>query len=383
MLRYFAVATGAGYQVMTGGLGQVAAAPRWSRTERQAPLAEGRLDPQHPRRPPPSRRGCARPRRPEVLPPTIAPRSPRTCSGWAATPSGPRTPPACCARSDDRWADFHNSPATPGAEALAVLLEALTEVTGDLAGLPRHRTARPGSPGARPSWSRCRRRRPPGHPRLRGAAADRRRRRRPRAAVHRHLAGARRPGTRAGELRRRPADHAACSPRTSDVLARVLEGLLALSGLIAESMVRDAGWRFMRDRPPGRARAARDRAAAGDGRPGRAGAGTAWSRVGADRGGEHHHLPPPLPGPGRRRHRARPAAARPGEPAGRSPTSSTGSASARPIPAESERITPVRETPGESVARRPQADTPALARADARRPPRRLRAVLAGAGRRA
>ena len=82
-------------------------------------------------------------------------------------------------------------------------------------------------------------------------------------------------------------------------------------------MVRDPGWRFMDagrriergiqlgDAAAGhRHRSTHDH---GDRQP--------HARVGADRGREHHHLPPPLPVPGPDRDGARPPAARRGQPA--------------------------------------------------------------------
>jgi uncharacterized alpha-E superfamily protein len=45
-------------------------------------------------------------------------------------------------------------------------------------------------------------------------------------------------------LRRKLRGRNAFTPDVPTAIARVLEGLLALSGLIAESLVRDAGWRF-------------------------------------------------------------------------------------------------------------------------------------------
>ncbi len=46
------------------------------------------------------------------------------------------------------------------------------------------------------------------------------------------------------ELRRKLATTSVFTADVPTAIARVLEGLLALSGLIAESLVRDAGWRF-------------------------------------------------------------------------------------------------------------------------------------------
>ena len=82
----------------------------------------------------------------------------------------------------------------------------------------------------------------------------------------------------------------------AQTLRRMMESLLALSGLAGESMVRDPGWRFL---DAGR------RIERGCSWPPSCRAAVTVERrhrhrqpapgVGADRGGEHHHLSSPLP----------------------------------------------------------------------------------------
>ena len=70
---------------------------------------------------------------------------PRTCSGSAATPSGPRTSSACSAWSHDRRNEFEHGTNPAGTECLRVLLAALTARHHDL--------SRASSATARPSGS--------------------------------------------------------------------------------------------------------------------------------------------------------------------------------------------------------------------------------------
>ena len=76
----------------------------------------------------------------------VVPGAPRTCSGWAATPSGPRTWSACCGRSHDRRNDFQHGTNPAGTDCLRVLLVALTQVTATYPGLRRRRATPSGSP---------------------------------------------------------------------------------------------------------------------------------------------------------------------------------------------------------------------------------------------
>ena len=144
----------------------------------------------------------------------------------------------------DRWADFHNSPEQSGAEALAVLLRALTEVTATGPGFLDIESE---------TW-------------FAGRADE----------LVSLLVDADRPGTLAYAVRRltdlsgdvreqlstdtwmvlgglerelqklakQSGNRRKLTASTPDVLARVLEGMLALSGLMSESLVRDVGWRF-------------------------------------------------------------------------------------------------------------------------------------------
>ncbi len=242
-LRTFAVATGSGYQVMTGALGQVRthhggltqrqAAPTskdiWIRNTRGAPTVEPWVRESMPS---------------QVLPLTISPRVTEDMF-WLGRYAERAEDTARLLRAvNDRWADFHNSPEYTGAAALAVLLETLTEVTATTPGFI-------------------------------GVDADTRFARQARELLS-VILDDEREGTLAFAVRRltevsgdvreqlstdtwlvlggleRELDGLRTKLGSRDVLtgdvptaiARVLEGLLALSGLIAESLVRDAGWRF-------------------------------------------------------------------------------------------------------------------------------------------
>ncbi|MGQ0630821.1 MAG: circularly permuted type 2 ATP-grasp protein [Sporichthyaceae bacterium] len=245
-LRTFTVASGTGYQVMTGGLGHVHAHHQgltqrhvpptskdvWIRNTRGTPTVEPWV-----REATPS----------QILPMTISPRVTEDMF-WLGRYAERAEDTARLLRAViDRWADFHNSPENAGAAALAALLGALTEVTATAPGFT-------------------------------GVGAD------TRFAAHADellaiLLNANRPGTLAygvrrltdvcgdvreqlstdtwlvlGSLERELQALAVRSAvrtgapglpaGTMTALSRVLQGLLALSGLSAESLVRDVGWRF-------------------------------------------------------------------------------------------------------------------------------------------
>jgi uncharacterized alpha-E superfamily protein len=148
----------------------------------------------------------------------------------------------------DRWGDFHGSPEPAGAAALTALLGALTAVTATWPGFTGpDAAARSLDPAAE----------------LGSLILDDER---PGTLAH----AVRRLTEVAGEVReqlstdtwlvlgslehelaklggppgagRRPHGPDTATP---SAIAKVMEGLLALSGLIAESLVRDAGWRFL------------------------------------------------------------------------------------------------------------------------------------------
>jgi uncharacterized circularly permuted ATP-grasp superfamily protein/uncharacterized alpha-E superfamily protein len=242
-LRTFAVASGSTYQVMTGGLGQVRThhgglterhfAPTskdvWIRNTRGAPAVEPWV-----REVTPS----------QVQPLTISPRVTEDMF-WLGRYAERAEDTARLLRAvNDRWADFHNSPERAGAAALAVLLETLTAVT----------VTPPGFLGVNADTRFAGR-----ADELISLILDESQEGTLAFAVRRLtevsgdvreqlstdtwlvLGGLER---ELDELRRKLRGRHALTPDVPTAIARVLEGLLALSGLIAESLVRDAGWRF-------------------------------------------------------------------------------------------------------------------------------------------
>jgi uncharacterized circularly permuted ATP-grasp superfamily protein/uncharacterized alpha-E superfamily protein len=242
-LRTFAVASGSNYQVMTGGLGQVRT-HHGGLTERQAPPTSKDIWIRNTRGAPTVEPWVREATPSQVLPLTISPRVTEDMF-WMGRYAERAEDTARLLRAvNDRWADFHNSPELTGAAALAVLLETLTRVTGTTPGFL-------------------------------GVDADTRFAGRADEAISLIL-DEQREGTLAFAVRRltevsgdvreqlstdtwlvlggleRELDELRRKLRTRSVftadvptaIARVLEGLLALSGLIAESLVRDAGWRF-------------------------------------------------------------------------------------------------------------------------------------------
>lgn len=252
-LRTFAVAAGSTYQVMTGGLGQVTTVARtltdhrngieglgvaagvatskdvWIRNTRGTPMVAPWV-----REATPS----------QLLPMTDSPRVLEDMF-WLGRYAERAEDTARMLRAvGDRWADFHQSPEQSGADALAVLLRALTEVTATTPGFLDIETetwfAGRGDelvsllldadrPGTLAYAVR----------RLTDISGDVREQLSTDTwmvlgGLERELAQL---AGRTGARRRLPS-------ATPHVLTRVLEGMLALSGLMSESLVRDVGWRF-------------------------------------------------------------------------------------------------------------------------------------------
>lgn len=235
-LRTFAVASGEGWEVLDGGLGAVPAGAEpplegvatlakdvWVVGERPERAAPGTLD--------------------EAVAATApAGVSPRVAEDlfWLGRYAERAEDTARLLRAvTDRWADFRTSPEPAGAGALRALLVATSEITRTTPGF----AALPADedPGAE----------------LQSLLYDRNRSGALGFAVHRL--------TRAAQAVREQLSTdtwlvlgrldtvlqrfaAAPEPDTGDVseaLNRVLEGLLALAGITAESLVRDDGWRLL------------------------------------------------------------------------------------------------------------------------------------------
>ena len=240
-----------------------------------------------------SRRRGRRPRGVDVVP-----RRPRTSSGSAATPSGPRPSSACCGSCATGATTSSTGRTPPGGRRW-----------------PCSSTPCPTSPARRPaSTTRARRparcRRPP--PRAPSSARSWSTSTAPAPSPTRPAGCSTRPGPCATSS---PATPGRCSPpSTTDLLGPAaatypravrqatlggaLQALLGLSGLTAESMVHDPGLALHGGRPPARAGPQPGPAAAGHGHH-RPGHGHRLARAGVrpHRGREHHHLPPPLPVP--------------------------------------------------------------------------------------
>ncbi|MGQ0467040.1 MAG: circularly permuted type 2 ATP-grasp protein [Sporichthyaceae bacterium] len=242
-LRTFAVASGSSYQAMTGGLGQVHA-PHNGLTERQVAPTSKDVWIRNTRGAPAIAPWVREATPSQLLPMTDSPRVIEDMF-WLGRYAERAEGTARLLRAvGDRWMDFHHSPEQAGASALAVLLRALTEVTATAPGFLDIETE---------TW-------------IAGRGGE----------LVSLLLDADRPGTLAYAVRRltdlsgdvreqlstdtwlvlgglerelqRLAGEATNRTRlpagTPDVLARVLEGMLALSGLMSESLVRDVGWRF-------------------------------------------------------------------------------------------------------------------------------------------
>ena len=136
----------------------------------------------------------------------------------------------------ERVDDFRFRPEHLGAGCVPVLLDAVAEVSGTAGFAPGRRPAA-ADPGADARRHRGRHRR---------AVAGRAAGIRPvgaRPALRRHLDGARR--HRPGGRRARPTTPGDGGMALASTQAAVLSGMLALSGLASENMVRDPGWYFM------------------------------------------------------------------------------------------------------------------------------------------
>jgi uncharacterized circularly permuted ATP-grasp superfamily protein/uncharacterized alpha-E superfamily protein len=247
VLRTFSVATAAGFQVMTGGLAQVGVRQSrpgggpdtpitkdvWIRNTRGAPTVQPWV-----REATPS----------QMVPITLSPRVLENMF-WLGRYAERAEDTARLLRAVlDRWGDFHGSPEPAGAPALTTLLGTLTTLTATWPGFT-------GPDAAKRALA------PSGE--LGSLILDDRR---PGTLAH----AVRRLTEVAGEVREQlstdtwlvlgslehelaglgdpPAPGA--PPRGPDTatptaIGKVMEGLLALSGLIAESLVRDAGWRFL------------------------------------------------------------------------------------------------------------------------------------------
>ncbi|HVE23931.1 MAG TPA: circularly permuted type 2 ATP-grasp protein [Sporichthya sp.] len=242
-LRAFAVASGTTYQVMTGGLAQVKT-HHDGLTERQAPPTSKDVWIRNTRGAPTVEPWVREATPSQVLPLTISPRVTEDMF-WMGRYAERAEDTARLLRAvNDRWADFHNSPEYTGAAALAVLLETLTTVT----------STAPGFHGVHADTRFA------GHAdELLSVILDEQREGTLAFATRRLtevsqdvreqlstdtwlvLGGLER---ELDNLRRKLRGRNAFTPDVPTAIARVLEGLLALSGLIAESLVRDAGWRF-------------------------------------------------------------------------------------------------------------------------------------------
>lgn len=243
-LRTFAVAAGSTFQVMTGGLGQVRT-HHGGLTQRQAPPTSKDVWIRNTRGAPTVEPWVREATPSQILPLTISPRVTEDMFWFGRYAERAEDTARLLRAVNDRWADFHNSPEYTGAAALAVLLETLTAVTA----------TKPGFLGVNADT------------RFAGRAGD----------LIALILDEHRPGTLAyavrrltevagdvreilstdtwlvlGSLERELAALRAkvaggppgLTSDTPTAIAHVLEGLLALSGLIAESLVRDAGWRF-------------------------------------------------------------------------------------------------------------------------------------------
>ncbi|HEY0813083.1 MAG TPA: circularly permuted type 2 ATP-grasp protein, partial [Pseudonocardia sp.] len=212
VLRTFAVAADGDFQVLAGGLAEAGA--RGDKVAKDV-WVSGRGAP-----------AAA----PDVAPPgadTVDGLSPRVAADlfWLGRYAERAESTARLLRAvADRFADFRSSPEPAGGEALGVLLRAATAVTATPTGTPLHSLV--------------------ADRQLPGTLAY---------AVHRLTAAAQAVREQLstdmwlvlGRLESVLAEAASTGPDGGDVsgtLSQVLEGLLAVSGLAAESHVRDAGW---------------------------------------------------------------------------------------------------------------------------------------------
>ncbi|GAA4548183.1 circularly permuted type 2 ATP-grasp protein [Pseudonocardia xishanensis] len=235
VLRTFSVASGSGWEVLDGGLASVPAGPGARPLEGAATLAKdvwvvGERAERAVLGPPDE--GSAQ------LPAGGV--SPRVAEDlfWLGRYSERAEDTARLLRAvTDRWGDFQNTPEPEGAIALRALLRATSEITHT-------------EPGFADSGS-------PSREELRSLLCDRDRPGTLGFAVHRLTRAAQAVrellstdtwlvlGRLDTVLARIAADPDLDDGAVSGGLNRVLEGLLALAGITAESLVRDAGWRLL------------------------------------------------------------------------------------------------------------------------------------------
>jgi len=237
VLRTFTVASGTGWEVLDGGLASVPTGPGARPLEGAATLAKdvwvvGER---------PERALLGPPDEITTQPPAGGV-SPRVAEDlfWLGRYSERAEDTARLLRAvTDRWADFQNTPEPAGANALRALLAATSEIT----------RTQPGFADSDPES--------PSREELRSLLCDRDRPGTLGFAVHRLTRAAQAVrellstdtwlvlGRLDTVLARIAADPDLDDGAVSDGLNRVLEGLLALSGIAAESLVRDAGWRLL------------------------------------------------------------------------------------------------------------------------------------------
>jgi uncharacterized circularly permuted ATP-grasp superfamily protein/uncharacterized alpha-E superfamily protein len=241
-VRTFAVAAGSDYQVMTGGLGQIHD-PHNGLTARQTAPTSKDVWIRNTRGAPTVAPWVREATSSQILPMTDSPRVIEDMF-WLGRYAERAEDTARLLRAvNDRWEDFHHSPEQHGAAALAVLLRTLSRVTGT-------------APGFSDVHARTRFRSRAGE--LRSLLLDEERPGTLAYAVRRltALSGDVREqlstdtwlvlGGLERDLHSLAAQSGPDAPGadTPTALSRVLEGLLSLSGLMGESLVRDVGWRF-------------------------------------------------------------------------------------------------------------------------------------------
>jgi uncharacterized circularly permuted ATP-grasp superfamily protein/uncharacterized alpha-E superfamily protein len=245
VLRAFAVARGDRFEVLDGALASAAGAERPadgrpSEAPRRGTVAKDVwvLGPRVPPTPLPP--VVTEPGEPTpVAPPAVL--SPRVAADmfWLGRYAERAEGTARLLRAvTDRWADFQDSPEPAGRHALETLLRATTAVTATAPGfLGAGAGRRLAEPGAE----------------LVSLITDRDREGTLAFAVHRLTAAAQAVREQLstdtwlvlGRLDAVLGELAGTTPESTDLsgaLSRVLEGLLALAGLSAESLVRDSGW---------------------------------------------------------------------------------------------------------------------------------------------
>ncbi|GAA1877313.1 circularly permuted type 2 ATP-grasp protein [Pseudonocardia ailaonensis] len=241
VLRTFAVASGSGWEVLDGGLASVSAGPGVRPLEGAATLAKDVwVVGDRPERALP---GPATEITAQVPAGGVSPRVAEDLF-WLGRYAERAEDTARLLRAvTDRWADFQNTPEPAGADALRALLLATSEITRTQPGF-----ADPDTLPDPPS---------PGREELRSLLCDRDRPGTLGFAVHRLTRAAQAVrellptdtwlvlGRLDTALARIAADPDLDDGAVSGGLNRILEGLLALAGIVTESLVRDAGWRLL------------------------------------------------------------------------------------------------------------------------------------------